>query len=230
MTNIAQSKILIGLDILLSRDSYLLVQDIHERTITHKLAEYYQQLFPDWNVDCEYNKNLSGPKKIAIDPKEILEEMANFIERHYGDNFLSTFLGDEFTMEDLEDLERELKNRENILYNDELDLVYFVINETSGKKIVKTIFPDIIIHHRGTKDNNIVIEAKKSSNKNKKSRLYDLVKLMTLVNSSEYNYKYGFFIDIPIGKDLSKHKCFKSNSLLSNKKVFQINSKNAYVV
>ena len=31
--------------------------DVSERTITHKLAEYLQDQFPELNVDCEYNRN-----------------------------------------------------------------------------------------------------------------------------------------------------------------------------
>lgn len=31
--------------------------DVSERAITHKLAEYLQDQFPELNVDCEYNRN-----------------------------------------------------------------------------------------------------------------------------------------------------------------------------
>lgn len=37
-------------------DRYLLAQDVNERTIAHKLAEYLQQHIPEFNVDCEYNR------------------------------------------------------------------------------------------------------------------------------------------------------------------------------
>lgn len=37
-------------------DRYLLDQDVNERTIAHKLAEYLQQHIPEFNVDCEYNR------------------------------------------------------------------------------------------------------------------------------------------------------------------------------
>jgi len=47
-------------------DSYLLENDLHERTITHKLAEYLQALFPHWNVDCEYNRDGLGPKRVHV--------------------------------------------------------------------------------------------------------------------------------------------------------------------
>jgi hypothetical protein len=43
---------------LLSRDALLLENDVSERAITHKLAEYLQRRIPDLNVDCEYNRNV----------------------------------------------------------------------------------------------------------------------------------------------------------------------------
>ncbi|MGA9112016.1 MAG: hypothetical protein WB290_17170 [Smithella sp.] len=42
---------------LLKKDSNLLKNDVSERTITHKLAEYLQDRIPNLNVDCEYNRN-----------------------------------------------------------------------------------------------------------------------------------------------------------------------------
>ena len=44
------------------RDSYLLEHLAHERSITHKLGEYLQQLFPDYDVDCEYNLDKQGSR------------------------------------------------------------------------------------------------------------------------------------------------------------------------
>jgi len=38
------------------QDKYLLDKKVNERTITHKLAEYLQDHFPEFNVDCEYNR------------------------------------------------------------------------------------------------------------------------------------------------------------------------------
>lgn len=37
-------------------DRELLEINANERSITHKLAEYLQREFPNWNVDCEYNR------------------------------------------------------------------------------------------------------------------------------------------------------------------------------
>jgi hypothetical protein len=51
-----KKKVRISLGILCKNDSFLLENGVNERSIAHKLAEYLQIQFPDWNVDCEYNK------------------------------------------------------------------------------------------------------------------------------------------------------------------------------
>jgi len=45
-------------------DGDLLDRDANERSITHKLAEHLQRQFPDWNVDCEYNRRENEVKRI----------------------------------------------------------------------------------------------------------------------------------------------------------------------
>ena len=57
-----------GIRALVLNDVYLLENDLHERTITHKLAEYLQPLFPGWNVDCEYNRDGHEPKRVRLRP------------------------------------------------------------------------------------------------------------------------------------------------------------------
>lgn len=57
------------------RDVYLLREDVSERAITHKLAEYLQHEFGSfYSVDCEYNRNflLQGrSKKIRLLEDEV---------------------------------------------------------------------------------------------------------------------------------------------------------------
>lgn len=57
-------KVEIAIGVLLKNDSFLLEAHISERSVSHKLAEYLQSEFPDWNVDVEYNKK-------GLDPKEL---------------------------------------------------------------------------------------------------------------------------------------------------------------
>jgi hypothetical protein len=51
---------------LFERDAFLLRNNVNERTISHRLAMYMQEGFPDWDVDCEYNRNHDNPKRIPL--------------------------------------------------------------------------------------------------------------------------------------------------------------------
>lgn len=48
-----------GIKSLFKNDFWLLNNDLNERSITHKLAEYLQTHFIDYNVDCEYNGDIA---------------------------------------------------------------------------------------------------------------------------------------------------------------------------
>jgi len=50
----------LALEKLYVKDWYLIKNAAHERSITHKLAEYLQELFPDYDVDCEYNLDIDN--------------------------------------------------------------------------------------------------------------------------------------------------------------------------
>ena len=52
-------KVVKALQTFFIKDRYLLDNDVHEVTISHKLAEYLQYQFPDMNVDCEYNRQVT---------------------------------------------------------------------------------------------------------------------------------------------------------------------------
>ncbi len=212
-----------GLDTLLTHDKHLLVHNVSERAITHKLAEHYQVFFHEWNVDCEYNRNLDGPKEIFINPKEILQKMANKLEdkgylldiKHAAD-----FDADSIKKQ-MHDLEKQLRDPDRLEYLEELGIALFTLTLVNGEKIKKTIFPDIIIHRRGTQNNHIVIEAKKSINTDIKARAYDLIKLITLVSSPNFNYKRGYFIDIPVGADFAGFSKFLKPNLFE-KDIYKI--------
>ena len=60
-----KKKVNIAIDILFKNDSFLLENDVNERSITHKLAEYLQILFPEWHVDCEYNRKMFNTKELG---------------------------------------------------------------------------------------------------------------------------------------------------------------------
>lgn len=203
-----QSRIQLGLDILLRQDAYLLKNITSERSITHKLGEHYQFVFNEWNVDCEFNRNLGDPKTIEIDPEVILSQMAEKLADK-GHILDMLDLGDNRkVVEELENLEKQLKDPRNIDYTEELGVAFFTLTLVNGKKLKKAIYPDIIIYHRGTKDNHIVIECKKSINKDPRDRAYDLIKLITLATSSNFMYRAGYFIDIPVGDEFAHFEQF----------------------
>ena len=148
-------KIYIGIKMLFSNDYWLLINDLSEKSITHKLAEYLQILFTDYNVDCEYNGNIkseNGRKMISI-------------------------------------LKEELE-RKNLLKANE-------INNTDDEIACRLVFPDIIIHKRGTNESNLcIIEVKKSTRDIPFD--YDEIKLKAYTTGkygNDLRYKLGLFIE-----------------------------------
>ena len=59
-----KSRVEQAIGITIERDRVLFENDAAERTITAKLACYIQELFPDWDVDCEYNRHFDGVKRL----------------------------------------------------------------------------------------------------------------------------------------------------------------------
>jgi len=70
-TNIEKS-IWTALRRLFKRDAELLRYDVNERTITHKLAQYLEPEFPEWDVDCEYNRNHDKTKRLKYLPGKLV--------------------------------------------------------------------------------------------------------------------------------------------------------------
>lgn len=122
---------------LLRVDAEILINDINERTISHRLATYLEPYFPGWNVDCEYNRNHDDPKRLDI-------------------------------------------QRRNI---------------ESDDTQATTVFPDIIIHRRGTDENLVVIEMKKTTSQEQDE--YDIGKLEAFKN--QLGYQFAIFIKVQTG-------------------------------
>jgi hypothetical protein len=59
-----------------------------------------------------------------------------------------------------------------------------------------TVYPDIIVHERGKQLNLLVIEAKKSNNRN--GQEFDDLKLTEFTGSDEYRYEFGLFLILDI--------------------------------
>ena len=46
------------------RDLQLLELSVNEQAATHRIAGYLQNCFSEWDVDCEYNRKKTDPKKL----------------------------------------------------------------------------------------------------------------------------------------------------------------------
>lgn len=133
-----------AVNLLLKNDLFLLDKNVNERSISHKLAEYLQQQFPEYRVDCEYN-------------------------RMRGENSDEDFL-DYVT----KTLVLEIKD----IKTDDVE--------------AKTVYPDIIVHHRGTNNNLLVIEVKKKDNN--ASKAFDIKKLKGFIKE-RLGYTFGLYIE-----------------------------------
>ncbi|MFW3340061.1 hypothetical protein ACN9JY_10010 [Aliarcobacter butzleri] len=65
-----KTKIEQALKKLKDRDSILLEYNLNERTISHKLGIYIENIFTGYDVDCEYNRISSSCKILDIFPKK----------------------------------------------------------------------------------------------------------------------------------------------------------------
>lgn len=134
-----------ALDTLLEIDDHLFRVDANERSLTHRFGMYLQAALPDWDVDCEYNRNGTAPKRIMM----LLEQL---------------------------ELQRD-------------------IADTDGK----TVYPDVIAHHRDTTDNYLVMEFKKSSSA--VSDHIDFQKLEAYKNDPRLGYAFAIFIELEVGAE-----------------------------
>ncbi|HVZ12258.1 MAG TPA: hypothetical protein VG965_04470 [Patescibacteria group bacterium] len=136
-------------NVLIKNDFFLLMINVNERTLTHRFALYLENEFPEYNVDCEYNRDGIGrdPKRIGI-------------------------------LDQLGDVKAD---------------------DSNGK----TVYPDIIIHKRGTPIGIAVIEAKKSNTDDG----LDREKLNHYKN--ELGYENAFFVKFPISENANSEDLYE---------------------
>lgn len=144
-----------ALSLVYRNDLYLIRHSVHERSLTFRLGFYLQQLFPDWDVDCEYNKNC-----------KTLWHNKYLSHRCHAKPWL-----------DCAHCKGETKSQ-------------------------CTVFPDVIVHKRGTKHNLLVIEAKKNAVKN--AREEDIAKIKAYLEESTLHYQYGLFINFKSSLELTR--------------------------
>jgi len=113
---------------LLRNDYHLLEINVHERSISHKLAEYLQQQFPDWHVDCEYHRHGKEIKRLDnLDNKVVYPDI--IVHIHNIDfNLLVIELkcSDKDCKDDIEKLERYTHQNGKFKY--QLGLFLKIIN------------------------------------------------------------------------------------------------------
>jgi len=65
------------LEELIEKDQFLLVHDVSERAISHRLGVYLTQYFIRFDVDCEYNSNIEADngRKYIVFLKEQAEKL-----------------------------------------------------------------------------------------------------------------------------------------------------------
>lgn len=158
--SILEDKIISAVLKLYEKDKYLLDENVNERSISHRLAGYLQSEFKEWDVDCEYNRNVQGT--------DLIKRLS-----------CSYLIGETASTSDLS---------------------------------AKTVYPDIIIHQRGTEDNLIVIEMKKNSSSTDLDNK-DRRKLQSYID--ELHYKYGLFLKLY--KDTKTTLKYLQTNLLINK-------------
>lgn len=143
-----ERKVATAIGVLFKNDAFLLENDVNERSISHKLAEYLQQQFPEYHVDCEYNR-MKGKS----------------MDEQYTTKTLHLPIGD----------------------------------VRSDDTKAKTVYPDIIVHKRGTKNNLLAIETKKKTNNSSKN--FDYKKLRAF--KAQLKYTFALFVEFN-NKNLSE--------------------------
>lgn len=121
---------------LCDKERFLLVNDVNERSISHKLAGHLQAEFRNWHVDCEYNRNVHSVDAIKRLRFKLPKPSADDTE-------------------------------------------------------ARTVYPDIVVHRRGTDKNLLAVEIKKSTSSI--DRNHDLEKLELFID--QLGYAYGAFIE-----------------------------------
>ena len=61
-----QNKLLSALELLYRNDRHLLDTNVNERTLTARLGHYLTGLYPNNDVDCEYNRNGQTSKTLRL--------------------------------------------------------------------------------------------------------------------------------------------------------------------
>lgn len=87
-----KKKVINSIQELFMKDKILISLNVNERTITHKLAEYLQNEFSNFNVDCEYNRSFDEIKELNLPRK--LNRLKNTSDVNWDDLEAKTIFPD----------------------------------------------------------------------------------------------------------------------------------------
>ena len=128
-----KEKLKLAFNQFLTNDIYLLKQNTDERNLTFRLAIYLQQIFNDWNVDCEYNRNHQDIKQIKqIDNGNIRPDI---IIHHRGTDDNLVIIEAKKSNNNEDDTEKLKKEKQQLNYKYAYKLTFFV-----GEKLNKNCF------------------------------------------------------------------------------------------
>lgn len=82
-----------AIDIFIKEDMFLLNADANERSMSHRIAVYLEHEIPDFDIDCEYNRDGFDVKRLALEPRntsddseEAVTVFPDIIIHHRGNN------------------------------------------------------------------------------------------------------------------------------------------------
>lgn len=98
----------------------LISRRVGERAVTHRIALHLQALFPQYQVDCEYNRNDSDSKRVNIELDQLTEDhRARLIARRVANGSTQEDAErlTEYEIKPVPDIliHRRLTNRRNLL-------------------------------------------------------------------------------------------------------------------
>lgn len=166
-----------------------------------KLDEFLENLR---NALWEFSKDRSAILQQDVHEDAITGEFAQYLKSHFGafpysmnHNYNRRFINNHLVRKQVEFLIAELPPS-RIPKN----------TNPADERVLKDILPDIIFHDLHSPDHNfLMLEIKKSTNKDKDDRAMDLLKLK--VSTSRYlNYDYGAFIDFKTGNEYDANQPF----------------------
>ncbi len=115
-----------------------------------------------------------------VNERSISHRLAMYLQNEFGDEW---------------DVDCEYNRNHDITKKLTIHPKRVQINDTNAT----TVYPDIIVHRRGTHDNNLlVIEMKKLTNLREEAKEFDLNKLCAF-REVEYHYQYALYLQLKTG-------------------------------